>query len=102
MRAFRCLLLAILVAGAPGLRAAAARPVDGELLRAAPLGPIVEAPDGRSEMELVRFDERVTARLQTLAPEETLRVDDWPIAPGERAQVILRRFDVYAPTRRSW
>lgn len=97
MRAFRCLLLAILVAGAPGLRAAAARPVDGELLRAAPLGPIVEAPDGRSEMELVRFDERVTARLQTLAPEETLRVDDWPIAPGERAQVILRRFDVYAP-----
>ena len=33
-------------------------------------------------MELVRFDERVTARLQTLAPEETLRVDDWPVSPG--------------------
>ncbi len=97
MRVVRCLLLAVLAAGVPGLRAAAARPVDGEVLRAAPLGPIVEAPDGRSEMELVRFDERVTARLLTLAPEETLRVDDWPISPGRRAQVVLRRFDVYAP-----
>lgn len=97
MRALRSLLLVFLVAGFPGLRTAAARPVDGDLLRAAPLGPIVEAPDGRSEMELVRFDERVTAKLQTLAPEETLRVDDWPVSPGQRAQVILRRFDVYAP-----
>lgn len=97
MRVVRCLLLAVLVAGVPGLRAAEARPVDGEVLRAAPLGPIVEAPDGRSEMELVRFDERVTARLLTLAPEETLRVDDWPVSPGQRAEVVLRRFDVYAP-----
>jgi hypothetical protein len=99
MRVVRCLLLAALAAGAgvPGLRAAAARPVDGEVLHAAPFGPIVEAPDGRSEMELVRFDERMTAKLQTLAPEESLRVDDWPISPGQRAQVILRRFDVYAP-----
>ncbi len=97
MRVVRCLLLAVLAAGVPGLRAAAARPVDGEVLRAAPLGPIVEAPDGRSEMELVRFDERVTARLLSLAPEETLRVDDWPVSPGQRAEVVLRRFDVYAP-----
>jgi hypothetical protein len=97
MRAVRCLLLAFLAAGVPGLRAVAARPVDGEALRAAPLGPIVEAPDGRSEMELVRFDERVTARLLTLATGETLRVDDWPVSPGLRATVVLRRFDVYAP-----
>ncbi len=97
MRAVRCLLLVILVVGVPGFRAAAARPVDGEVLRAAPLGPIVEAPDGRSEMELVRFDERVTAQLLTLAPEETLRVDDWPIFPGLRAAAVLRRFEVYAP-----
>ncbi len=100
MRLVRCLLLAILVAGVPGLRTAAARPVDGEVLRAAPLGPIVEAPDGRSEMELVRFDQRMTARLQALEPEESLRVDDWPISPGQRAQVVLRRFDVYAPEAR--
>ena len=97
MRTVRFLLLAVLVAAVPGFPVAAAKPVDAEILRAAPLGPIVEAPDGRSDMELVRFDESVTARLQTLAPEETLRVDDWPVAPGRRAQVVLRRFDVYAP-----
>ena len=97
MKAARYLLLASLVACLPAFRAAAAKPADAEPLRAAPLGPIVEAPDGKSEMELVRFDESVTARLQTLAPEETLRVDDWPVSPGRRAQVVLRRFDVYAP-----
>lgn len=97
MKAARYLLLAALVAGLPAFRAAAAKPADAEPLRAAPLGPIVEAPDGKSEMELVRFDEGVTAKLQTLAPEETIRVDDWPVSPGRRAQVVLRRFDVYAP-----
>ncbi len=97
MRVARFLLLAVLAAGGPGFPAVAARPADAEILRAAPLGPIVEAPDGRSEMELVRFDERVATRLQALAPEETLRVDDWPVSPGQRARVVLRRFDVYAP-----
>lgn len=97
MRSSRILLLAVLVAAVPGLRAAAAGPVAPGPLRAAPLGAIVEAPDGKSEMELVRFDERVVASLQALAPEETLLVDDWPVAPGRRAQAVLRRFDVYAP-----
>ncbi len=100
MRSSRFLLLAILVVAVPGLRAAAATPAAAGPLRAAPLGPIVEAPDGRSEMELVRFDESVTARLQALAPEETLLVDDWPVAPGARSTVVLRRFDVYAPDAR--
>jgi hypothetical protein len=97
MRAARLFLLAVLGAGVPGFCAMASRPVDAEALRAAPLGPIVEAPDGRSEMELVKFDERVAATLQSLAPEESIRVEDWPIAPGRRASVVLRRFDVYAP-----
>ncbi|MBP7677049.1 MAG: hypothetical protein KBB14_12070, partial [Thermoanaerobaculia bacterium] len=48
-------------------------------------------------MELVRFDQAFVATLRDLAPEETVRVDDWPIAPGQRAPVVLRRFDVYAP-----
>lgn len=97
MRAARSLLLAVFAMGVAGFRTAAAGPPAAEPLRAAPLGPIVEAPDGRSEMELVRFDERITAKLQTLAPEESLQVDDWPVSPGQRAQVVLRRFDVYAP-----
>src|SRR5699024_10905394 len=75
----------------------AALPGDGLDLSAAPPGPIVDAPDGRSDMELVRFDDRVLASLRALAPEESIRVDDWPVAPGVRRQVALHRFDVYAP-----
>ncbi len=97
MRASHLLLPAVFAAATA---AVAAPPPEADILRAAPLGPIVEAPDGKSEMELVRFDARMTAKLQTLAPEESLRVDDWPVSPGQRAQVVLRRFDVYAPDAR--
>ena len=97
MRCLRLLPLVALVLGLLALPAWAAVPERGEILHAAPPGPIVDAPDGRSDMELVRFDGRVVAALQALAPEETLRVDDWPVSPGRRAEVVLRRFDVYAP-----
>ena len=97
MRASRFLLLAVLAAGVPGLRAAAARPVDGGDPPCGAPRPDRRGP-GRPERDGAgAFDERVTATLQALAPEETLRVDDWPVAPGQRAQVVLRRFDVYAP-----
>ncbi len=65
-----------------------------------PLGPIVDAPDGRSPMELVAFDDLTVASLLALAPEESIQADSWPIAPGVRAPVLLRRFDVYAPDAR--
>lgn len=66
-------------------------------LQAAPPGPILDAPDGTSEMELVRFDARLGPALGGLAPEGAVAVDDWPVMPGRRASVVLRRFDVYAP-----
>lgn len=78
----------------------AANPADVIGLRAAPPGPIVDAPDGRSDMELVRFDDRVVSALRALAPEESIRLDGWPVAPGVRRQVVLHRFDVYAPDAR--
>jgi len=77
-----------------------ALPADAIGLPAAPPGPIVDAPDGRSDMELVRFDDRVVAALRSLAPEESIRLEDWPVAPGVRRQVVLHRFDVYAPDAR--
>lgn len=77
-----------------------ANPADAIDLRAALPGPIVDAPDGRSDMELVRFDDRVVSALRALAPEESIRLDDWPVAPGVRRQVVLHRFDVYAPDAR--
>jgi len=93
----RLTLLAFLIAVAPSLGAATAEPTDAGALRAAPPGAVVAAPDGRSEMELVRFDGAVAATLQDLAPGESVHVEEWPVAPGRRASVVLRRFDVYAP-----
>lgn len=91
---FAILALAVL------MHPVAANPADVIGLRAAPPGPIVDAPDGRSDMELVRFDDRVVSALRALAPEESIRLDGWPVAPGVRRQVVLHRFDVYAPDAR--
>lgn len=46
---------------------------------------------------MLRFEASVLSALRELAPDETLCIDGWPVAPGQRAQVVLRRFDVYAP-----
>lgn len=51
-------------------------------------------------MELVRFHDLVVGALGALQPDETIRVEGWPIAPAERAAAELRRFDVYAPDAR--
>ncbi len=64
---------------------------------AAPLGPVVDAPDGRGEMELVRFDSELAPALLAADPEQEIEIRDWPVTPGRRATVRLRRFDVYAP-----
>lgn len=98
MRKVRDLFLAVVLAGVtahPG--GAAPSPDRGAALRAAPSGRLVAVPGGRTEMELLRFDGRVVAVLQDLSPEETIRVEDWPVSPGQRAAVVLRRIDVYAP-----
>lgn len=89
------LALALLSRPAP-----ATGPHGREPLHAAPVGAIVDAPDGRSDMELLRFDGGLVAALGELAPEETLLVAGWPVSPGNRAEVVLRRFDVYAPDAR--
>jgi hypothetical protein len=96
----RRLALVVLAVGVLAWPVQADRPERRQILRAAPPGAIVDAPDGRSEMELVRFDGELLAAAAALAPEETIRVEDWPISPGRRAQVVLRRFDVYAPDAR--
>ena len=100
MRGTRRLVLAVFVAAAIGGRVGAAPPTVREAFQAAAPGPLLDAPDGQSEMELVRFDGAFVAALANLAPEGTIRADDWPIAPGRRAPVSLRRFDVYAPDAR--
>jgi hypothetical protein len=52
------------------------------------------------EMEAVGLDPAVTSALLDLAPEASLAVGSWPIAPGVRQDVELTRFDVYAADAR--
>lgn len=71
-----------------------------EMIRAAPAGQPVTAPDGVSGAELVTFDAAVAPALLKLADGEALAVASWPVGPGERRDVELVRFDVYAPDAR--
>jgi len=78
----------------------AALPAAAASVAAAPLGPLVDAPGGRGEMELVRFDDALAPMLLAADPEQEVEIRDWPVTPGRRATVRLRRFDVYAPDAR--
>jgi hypothetical protein len=95
-------LLALAAIFLPGIPAQAAQPGEPEMSRvsAGRSGAIVDAPLGQGEAELLAFDSSFTAKLLALAPEESLRADDWPIAPGVRRSVVLTRRDNYAPDAR--
>jgi Metallo-peptidase family M12 len=76
--------------------ALAARSSD-EPLSAGALGRIVDLPSGRGEAELLQLDERLAPALLATRPEESLRVEGWPVAPGVRRAVVLSRREIYAP-----
>lgn len=69
-------------------------------LRAAPPGRIAIAPDGLSPMELVVFDPGLLPALLAVPLEGSVRIDDWPVAPGLRRALVVARHDVYAPDAR--
>lgn len=105
MKLTRCSFVRLLALAAillPGIPAQAAQPGGPEMSRvsAGSPGAIIEAPSGQEEAELLAFDSSFTAKLLGLAPEESLRADDWPIAPGKRQSVVLTRRDIYAPDAR--
>ena len=91
-------LLALWTLVGSSLPAQAAQPGGPEMSRvsAGRPGAIVDAPSGQGEAELLAFDSTFTAKLLALTPEESLRADDWPIAPGVRRSVVLTRRDDYA------
>jgi hypothetical protein len=74
----------------------AAEEIVGSVRGAGP-GERVLAPDLKSSAELVTLDANLTPRLLGLAPEASLRVTDWPVAPETRRDVILTRHEIYAP-----
>ncbi|HSD65976.1 MAG TPA: M12 family metallo-peptidase [Vicinamibacteria bacterium] len=90
----------LFVAGVALGTAAGARA--GEPRALAGAGPSVAldlvGPAGPSETFAV--DPGLAAALLATAVEETVRVADWPLAPGDRWTVEVTRHDVYAPEAR--
>jgi hypothetical protein len=69
---------------------------------AAVRGQIVDAPGTADRAEVVAFGGAVGAQLLTAGPEHSVRIAGWPVAPGERADVLLTRHEVYAPDAEIW
>src|SRR5215212_10073005 len=66
-------------------------------IRAAVQGELIEAKGTSEKAEIVSFDEELVPGLLKAAEKTTVRVADWPVGPDARADVLLTRFDVYAP-----
>ncbi|HEX3128907.1 MAG TPA: M12 family metallo-peptidase [Thermoanaerobaculia bacterium] len=80
-------------ASTPLLAASAAKPS----VRAAAAGELIEAKGTSERAEIVTFGSDLVPALLEASPDGSVRVSDWPVAPDERAEVVLRRRDVYAP-----
>jgi len=87
------LLLVAVASLYPAMASAAA-------LKGAPQGRLVDAPDGSSRMEQLSVDSAVAPSLLAVPLEGSIRIEDWPVAPGARRTVIVTRHDVYAPDAR--
>jgi hypothetical protein len=96
MKLIRALaFLVVSCALAPSLAAAA--PARTVLPKAASTGEIVAVPGTSEKAELVSLDSSLADSLLRVRLEDEVAVAGWPVAPGERADVVLTRRDVYAP-----
>jgi len=95
-------VLSVVVCGFIPAVALAAAPDGPVRLAAAAQGQVIDAPGTDVRAEVVTFGEALAPALLRVAPEETVRVAGWPVAPGVRADVRLTRFEIYAPDARIW
>jgi hypothetical protein len=65
-------------------------------------GQLIDAPGTDVQAEVVTFGEALGPALLRVAPDETVLVARWPVAPGVRDDVRLTRFEIYAPDARIW
>lgn len=88
--------------------ASAAPATDGfappPLLRlwAAGSGEVITVPGSAEKAELLDLEPTLVDGLLAVGVEREVRVADWPVAPGEREEVLLTRHDVYAPGAVIW
>src|SRR5688572_2206837 len=66
-------------------------------VRAAAAGELIEAKGTTQRAEVVTFGADLVPALLEAKEDGTIRVADWPVAPDARADVVLRRREVYAP-----
>ncbi len=66
-------------------------------LRAARAGEPIEAAGSSRRAELLDLEEGLAPGLLQVRPEETVKIDDWPLAPELRGRVALTRHEIYAP-----
>lgn len=92
LRLFWTTAAALAFASTP-LLAAPARPT----VRAAAAGELIEAQGTSERAEIVTFGSDLVPALLEASADGSVRVADWPVSPDERADVVLRRRDVYAP-----
>jgi branched-subunit amino acid transport protein len=59
-------------------------------------GRLIDAPDGQSRMEQLSIEPGLAPALLAVPLESSLRIEDWPVAPGSRRTVVVTRHDVYA------
>lgn len=59
----------------------------------------VDAPFGVAR-ETLTLDRRLPATLLAIAPESSVRVPGFPVAPGRRAEAVLTRHEIYAADAR--
>jgi len=83
--------LSLLLVAVPVLAAPPAQ------IRAEVQGELIEAKGTSAKAEIVSFGGELVPGLLKAAEKTTVRVADWPVGPDERADVLLTRFDVYAP-----
>jgi hypothetical protein len=81
---------------------AAAAPARTVLPKAASAGDLIEVPGTPEKAELVTLGTSLADGLLKVRPEEEVAVPGWPVAPGERADVVLTRREVYAPDAVIW
>jgi len=92
--AFLCLFAAPLCAAAGASLSSLSS--DTRRVDAAAQGHLIEVSGVANRAEVVRFGDAVAPGLLATGPEESVRVAGWPVAPGERADVVLTRHEIYA------
>jgi IPT/TIG domain/Metallo-peptidase family M12 len=71
--------------------------VASQTLKASPSGRLVDAADDKSRIELLSFDTALAPGLVAVPLEGSVRIEDWPVAPGARRTVVVAHHDIYAP-----